>query len=607
MKLPPNATLWKATPAIALLAAAAILGVGLLIGLFADNAYQMQKRREIGVQGQILASTLTAALSFQDRDAAQEYVDALQLNPEVRVAAAYDLKGSLFVSYTRSPDFRVPATAPTPGESHGAGTIAVATPVIERGMTIGTVFVEAVTEPLHRRLTRFASIALLMAMFALILVMLSIAQRALARAHADLAAQAAMLATANETLRHQIEEREKAEATLRQTQKIEAIGQLTGGVAHDFNNILQVVLGGLDILRRRGAKWPLPDESRSDFQRYIDEISAASRRGAELTRQLLAFARRQPLEPKDTDINRLVQGMSGLLRRTLGEQIEIETVLAGGLWRTQCDANQLENALLNLAVNARDAMPGGGRLTIETANAHLDEDYARWHQDVTPGQYLMIAVSDTGSGMTPEVLAHVFEPFFTTKEVGRGTGLGLSQVYGFLKQSGGHVAIYSELDQGTTVKLYLPRAISVAESPLPAPVAPRHSARPPSETVLVVEDDESVLGLAVATLGDLGYRVLQARDGLEALRQLEAHPGIDLLFTDVGLPGGMNGRQLADRVLQARPAIKVLFTSGYTRNAIVHGGRLDEGVALLSKPFTADALAEKIRQMLDALADPARP
>ncbi|HMA50587.1 MAG TPA: ATP-binding protein [Magnetospirillaceae bacterium] len=600
MKLPAHATLWKATPAIALLTAAAILGVGLAIGLFADHAYQAQKRREIGVQGQILASTLTAALSFQDRDAAQEYVDALQQNPEVQAVAAYDIKGALFASYVRSSQFWVPASAPAAGEMRESGTVAVATPVIERGLAIGTVFVEAETEPLDRRLARFASIALLMAMFALILGLLGIAQRTLARANADLAAHAAMLNIANETLRQQIAEREKAEEALRHTQKIEAIGQLTGGVAHDFNNILQVVLGGLGVLRRRAGKWPIPDAARADFERYLDEIVAASQRGADLTRQLLAFARRQPLEPKDTDINKLVQGMSGLMQPALGEQVEIETVLAGGLWRTQCDTNQLENALLNLAVNARDAMPNGGHLTIETANAHLDEEYARWHQDVAPGQYVMIAVTDTGAGMPQDVLAHVFEPFFTTKEVGRGTGLGLSQVYGFLKQSGGHVAIYSEVGLGTTVKLYLPRCWPAAEPAPPLPTQePREAARAATETVLVVEDDESVLELAIATLGDLGYRVVPARDGAEALRQLAAHPAIELLFTDVGLPGGMNGRQLADRAREARPDLKVLFTSGYTRNAIVHGGRLDEGVALIGKPFTADALAEKIRQVLD--------
>jgi len=599
MKLPPHATLWKLTPSLALLASGVILGAGLIIALVADQAYQTQKQREIDVQGQVLASTLSAALSFGDRDAAQEYVNALRLNPEVLVAAAYDLKGALFVSYARSPQARSPAVAPPPGARRDGETIAVATPVVERGTTIGTVLVEAVIEPLERRLARFASIALMMAMFALILGLLGVAQRTLAKANADLAAQAAMLEVANETLRHQIEEREKAEAALRQTQKIEAIGQLTGGVAHDFNNILQVVLGGLDLLRRRGAKWALADGPRADFQRYLGEISAAAQRGAELTRQLLAFARRQPLEPKETDINALVEGMSGLMRRALGEQIAIETTLAAELWHTRCDANQLENALLNLAVNARDAMPGGGVLAIETANTELDGDYARRNADVAAGSYVMIAVTDTGVGMTPEVLSHVFEPFFTTKEIGRGTGLGLSQVYGFLKQSGGHVTLSSEPGRGTTVRLYLPRSTGPAHTPRQIPEAPPQPGIA-GETILAVEDDDSVLGLAVAALGDLGYRVLQARDGVEAMRLLAAEPGIDLLFTDVGLPGGLDGRQLADRARAARPGLKVLFTSGYARDVIVHDGRLDEGVILIGKPFTTEALAAKIREVLDA-------
>ncbi len=595
MRFPAGAVLWKATPALASLTALAILVVGVMLGLFADRAHQTEKRREIDVQGQILASTISAALSFQDRAAAQEYVDSLRLDPEVLVAAAYDASGTLVVRFIRTPDQVVPLTAPPPGEFPGGETIAVATPVIERGTAIGTVFVEAVTEPFDRRLTRFASIALLMAMFALILALLGIAQRTLSN-------HAAMLASTNETLRQQIAEREKAEAALHQTQKIEAIGHLTGGVAHDFNNILQVIHAGLDIMRRRAAKWDLAAEVRQMLDRHLGDMMSASERGAGLTRQLLAFARRQPLEPKEIDANRLVQGMSDLLRRTLGEQIAIETVLAGGLWRTQSDANQLESALLNLAVNARDAMPDGGSLTIETANTHLDENYRQMHPEVEPGQYVMFAVTDTGAGMTQEVLSRVFEPFFTTKEVGRGTGLGLSQVYGFIKQSGGHVAIYSELGQGTSVKLYLPRSMGGAAEP-PAPAAVARPTGTPRETILVVEDDETVLGLAVDILGDLGYQVIQAQDGREALRRLAAHPSIDLLFTDVGLPGGLNGKQLADRAIEMRPGLKVLFTSGYTRNAIVHGGRLDAGVALISKPFTAEALADKIRQVLDIAAD----
>jgi CheY-like chemotaxis protein len=322
-------------------------------------------------------------------------------------------------------------------------------------------------------------------------------------------------------------------------------------------------------------------------------------RAAALTRQLLAFARRTPLEPTRLDVNKLVAGMSELLRRTLGESISVETVLAGGLWATFADGNQLESALVNMAVNARDAMPGGGKLTIETANASLDETYASAYEDLAPGQYVLVAVTDTGAGMPPDILSRVFEPFFTTKDIGKGTGLGLSQVYGFVKQSGGHIKIYSEQGEGTTVKVYLPRLISsqadtavpMLEEPVPVSVR--------AETILVVEDEEAVRAFSVEMLRELGYSVLEAADGHAALRVLEANSRVDLLFTDVGLPGGLNGRALADEALKRRPRLKVLFTSGYTRNAIVHGGKLDPGVALLGKPFTYAALARKVSLMFE--------
>jgi CheY-like chemotaxis protein len=306
------------------------------------------------------------------------------------------------------------------------------------------------------------------------------------------------------------------------------------------------------------------------------------------------------LAPKPLDLNKLVSGLSDLLARTLGESIRIETVLAGGLWQTLADENQLENALLNLAVNARDAMPDGGKLTIETANAHLDEAYTRQEQEVTPGQYVQLAVTDTGTGMPPEVMAKVFEPFFTTKGTGRGTGLGLSQVYGFIKQSGGHVKLYSEPNQGTTIKMYLPRLLkATADGAVlteAGPVPRGHN----DEHILVVEDEDSVRVLTVETLEDLGYDVLQAADGPSALALLAREPSVRLLFTDVGLPGGMNGRQLADAALRARPDLKILFTTGYARNAIVHHGRLDPGVELIGKPFAAVDLAHRIRSLLDA-------
>jgi signal transduction histidine kinase len=410
------------------------------------------------------------------------------------------------------------------------------------------------------------------------------------------------LRQANELLEQRVAEeiarRAQAEDSLRQAQKMEAIGHLTGGVAHDFNNLLTVIGGGVETLQRLLAASP-PTGDDTKIKRALSMIAQGADRAATLTHRLLAFARRQTLDPKPLDANKLVAGMSELLRRTLGESVALETVLAGGLWRTIADANQLENVLLNLAVNARDAMPEGGRLTIETANTHLDDAYAAENEDVSAGQYVMIAVSDTGIGMDRDTLGRVFEPFFTTKDVGQGTGLGLSQVYGFIKQSNGHVKLYSEPGQGTAVKLYLPRLAAdrpdvVVEEVRKVVEAGR------GETILVVEDEAAVREHTVNSLKELGYQVLSAGDGAGALRMLARNRGIDLLFTDIGLPGGMTGRQLAEAARARRPDLKVVYTTGYARNAIVHGGLLDPGQELLPKPFSYTALASKVRAMLDS-------
>jgi CheY-like chemotaxis protein len=373
---------------------------------------------------------------------------------------------------------------------------------------------------------------------------------------------------------------------------MEAIGQLTGGVAHDFNNLLQVIVGNLEIIRRAAGA----DSTR--ILRAVDVAMDSARAGAAMTQRLLAFARRQPLDPKPVDVNVLVNGMSELMQRALGETIEIETVLGAGLWRVEADANELERAILNLAVNARDAMPDGGKLTVETANSHVDDAYAALNPDSTPGQYVVISITDTGTGMDADTMRQAFEPFFTTKPVGRGTGLGLSQVYGFVKQSGGHVKLYSELNVGTTVRMYLPRLQrSTAEAPSPALPLAAEGGR--QEVVLVVEDDDNVRNLSVEMLRELGYQVLQANDGPQALQILEVRPDIALLFTDVVLPGGMTGAQVAARAKASHPGLQVLFTTGYARNAIVHHGRLDAGVQLLTKPFTFADLAAKVRAILD--------
>jgi PAS domain S-box-containing protein len=405
-----------------------------------------------------------------------------------------------------------------------------------------------------------------------------------------------MLQQLNTTLEDRVAEemvqRGKAEEALRQAQKMEAVGQLTGGVAHDFNNLLTIIIGGLDTIRRSKPG----DEIR--VRRAAEMSLQGAQRAASLTARLLAFSRRQPLTPQPSDLNLIIRNMTDLFHRTLGETIELEGVLAPRLWTVDVDPNQVESAILNLGINSRDAMQQGGRLTIETANVVLDEQYAATEAEVVPGQYVMVSVSDTGSGMDKETLSRVFEPFFTTKEVGKGTGLGLSMVYGFVKQSGGHVAIYSEPGKGTSVKMYFPRYQGKAESgtKIQETLAPRgHS----EEVILVVEDNDDVRAYSVSVLAEMGYSVLESQDPEVALSILRKPDRIDLLFTDVVLPG-RSGRELADLARQLRPGLKVLFTTGYSRNAIVHHGRLDAGVQLISKPFTFEGLAARVRDILDA-------
>jgi signal transduction histidine kinase/CheY-like chemotaxis protein len=401
------------------------------------------------------------------------------------------------------------------------------------------------------------------------------------------------LRAANEKLIEEAARRERLAAQLRQSQKMEAIGQLTGGLAHDFNNMLSVIMGSLSLIEVRLSR------GGGDLQRYVDSAMEGAQRAATLTHRLLAFSRQQPLAPQPIDVNKFVAGMSDLLRRTIGEQVRVETVLAGGLWRTRVDPGELESAILNLAVNARDAMPEGGRLTIETANCHLDDNYASEH-DVPAGQYVLAAVTDSGSGMAPEVVAQAFEPFFTTKTVGKGTGLGLSQVHGFVKQSGGHVKIYSEPGEGTTIKLYLPRFFGADMSAAPKAAVDQAPPRgDPREVILVVEDEERARQMTAETLRELGYTVRHADGAASALRIIDAEPDISLLFTDVVMPD-VSGRKLADEAQRRLPGLKVLYTTGYTRNAIVHNGIVDPDVQLISKPFTLEQLARKVREVLNA-------
>ncbi|MCQ8870392.1 CHASE3 domain-containing protein [Mesorhizobium sp. LMG17149] len=433
---------------------------------------------------------------------------------------------------------------------------------------------------------RIGSLAALLAIF----LLAGYAIRESRRRFREVAVAQDELVRKNVALGNEIETREKAESQIRQMHKMEAVGQLTGGIAHDFNNMLAVIISAMNLAQRKLAR------GEHDIAQFIDAAIDAATRAANLTARLLAFSRQQPLAPQIVDANRLLTGMSDLIRRALGETIRIETVLAGGLWKTHADPSQIENAVLNLAVNARDAMGDDGKLTIETANSHLDDSYAAAHAEVAAGQYVMIAVSDTGSGMTPDVIAKAFEPFFTTKAVNKGTGLGLSQVFGFVKQSGGHVNIYSEPGEGTTIKIYLPRYFG-AEEPAMTTGRGDNTAAPVTETILVVEDDARVRVSTTEAIRELGYTVIHAASGEEALQKLAENPNVALLFTDIVMPV-MNGRKLAEEAVARMPQLKVIFTTGFTRNAVVHNGVLDHDVHFLAKPFTIEQLAAKLRDVL---------
>ena len=407
-----------------------------------------------------------------------------------------------------------------------------------------------------------------------------------------------LLVEMNDELERRVAERsqelEDAQDQLRQAQKMEAVGQLTGGIAHDFNNLLTGVIGSLDMMQRRMAKGET-----DKIERYATTAMTAANRAAALTHRLLAFSRRQPLDPKPVNANRLVTGMEELLRRTIGESVQLEIVTAGGLWQTLCDPHQLESAVLNLAINARDAMPDGGKLTIETCNAHLDSAYAAKQRDVTPGQYVCICVTDTGTGMTKDTIEKAFEPFFTTKPIGQGTGLGLSMIYGFTRQSEGYARIYSEIGEGTTIKLYLPRYYGEAEDAEEnhGELTDAHRAEA-GEVVLVVEDESAVRDLVVDVLQELGYRAVEAVDGPAGLKLIQSRMRLDLLVTDIGLPG-LNGRQLADAARELRPDLKILFMTGYAENATIANGFLEPGMEMITKPFAIEALVTRIRDMIE--------
>ncbi|HEV2673768.1 MAG TPA: ATP-binding protein [Aliidongia sp.] len=593
MRRSPAAFFSRSLPTFALSAAAILLLAGLTIVLYTDHSYRYERIGQLTVQAGILASTVTAAVAFDDKEAAREYVGALEADPALRAAAVYGADGTLFASYLRDGAMPLPDRLQLGSIPTEDGRLAVTAPIIQNGVLLGTVFVRTLSEPFQQQVQRYGAIALLAIMAALVVGVLGVGQAALTRANVELGQHAAELAAVNAQLEHQIAERERIEETLRQAQKMEAVGQLTGGIAHDFNNLLQIILGNLDILKRLA---PAGDPA---FGQKLDAAVRAGERAAVLTAQLLAFARRQPLDSRPVEMNKLVAGMSDLLRRTLGEGIVIETALSGGLWWVSADANQLENALLNLAVNARDAMERGGRLTIRTRNVQLDELDEDDPAASPSGPYVLVAVGDTGSGMSGDVIKKAFEPFFTTKEFGRGTGLGLSQVYGFVKQSGGHIRIVSAVGSGTTIEIYLPRIPDPDLRPVAAHAPQEMPQGSDQELILLVEDDENVREIGLEMLRGLGYRVIEAEDGRAALRLLEGEPRVRLLFTDIGLPGDMTGWQLAEEARRRRPELPVLLTTGYAPDLVAHQGRLDRGVDLIGKPFTYAALAHKVRHILE--------
>jgi signal transduction histidine kinase/DNA-binding response OmpR family regulator len=600
---------------------------------------------DLATQADILAKVSTPALEFGDHAVARENLAQLRARPGVQAAALYAPDGSQFATYMRDDGAPLPPRAQAPGSAIDGDQVTVFRPVTRNRDVLGTVYLSA-SYPLAQRVQRYMLVlgGTMLGGLAVAFLVSSWLQAAVtrpvraltgavrqvierrdfsARVSRTSADEVGSLVDAfntmlgevgqrTEALEHEMQERASAQEALRllnttleqrialrtaelqraheqlhQSQKLEAVGQLTGGVAHDFNNVLQVIMSNLQMLQMTLAGNPAA-------QRRLEAATFAADRGAKLSSQLLAFARRQPLQPMAVNLSSVLRRMDDLLRRSLGETIHIETVVAGGLWTTFADPHQLENVILNLAINARDAMKGNGRLTLELGNAMLDDQYVATERDVPAGQYVMVGISDNGCGMPPEVRERAFEPFFTTKREGEGTGLGLSMAYGFVKQSNGHIRIYSEVGAGTTIKIYLPRCHE-PEAELTESTSER--AVGGIETILVVEDDAAVQATTVDILSSLGYRVLRANDGQSALTILQSGIAVDLLFTDVVMPGPLRSPELARKAKQLLPQIEVLYTSGYTQNAIVHDGRLDPGVELISKPYRREDLARKLRAM----------
>jgi signal transduction histidine kinase/CheY-like chemotaxis protein len=556
-----------------LASAAALLVVGVLMTLHNEQTWQDQKAADARVAARILAQTASGALSFSDTALMQEYVSALRSNPEIEAAGLFDRDGHLLASFTARPDLAPPSAEGRSGVVKGH--VVAREPVAEKGQQFGYVVLRMRLEPWARTLGRDSGAALLLLMALLVVAVLGVSQADLSRANQELGRRAEALSTANAALKEQMSEREKAEAALRQSQKMEAIGRLTGGVAHDFNNLLMVASSGLELMDRTD------DPARR--QMLKEGVRGAIKRGADLTRQLLAFARRNPLKPEVVAPGERVEGMRLLLERSVGEGVRLELELEPDIWPVEIDAGQLEVALLNIAVNARDAMPAGGRLT------YVVENLSDVAEAGLSGDYVRISARDTGQGIPPDQLASVFEPFFTTKGVGKGTGLGLSQVYGFCRSSGGDVRIDSEIGVGTTVRLYMPR------SPKPLPTkpgeGPAKAARPTSGRVLLVEDDQEVAGVVAGMFETLGWAPVRAPDGPSALAILDTGKPFELMFSDMRMPGGLGGLDLAREAAKRRPGMKVILTTGFSDAA--HEAAA-EGMRVLSKPYDIAALTAEL-------------
>ncbi|CAN5196202.1 hypothetical protein BH11PSE2_BH11PSE2_09440 [soil metagenome] len=557
---------WRVMPAVAIVATVIVAVAGLAAAVYSDELYRGQQTREIDSQARILAASVSAALAFDDDRAAQEYVDALKANPEFEAAGVYDSKGRLVARFNRAGAV-LPAKVRPSAPFLVEGRLITAVPVTQGDTALGTVYLRGVAEPAARRISRYSAIGFLALMAMLVVAVLGLAQAALRRANT-------VLARRNEELRVQIEEREKAEEALRQSQKMEAIGQITGGVAHDFNNILMVASSGLDLLERT--------DDRVRRSRLTDGIRQAVKRGADLTRQLLAFARRSALKPEVIDLGVQMEGMRVLLDRSLREDVTIEIHSAPDLWPVEVDAGQLELAVLNIAVNARDAMPQGGVITIAARNQPSLAEHG------LEGDFVRLSVTDQGEGMGPETLARAIEPFFTTKEVGKGTGLGLSQVYGFARSSGGDVTLESPPGHGATVSLYLPRSLC---KPATAAASIGEVAEKGRGRVLLVEDDESVGAMVSEMLDELGYEIVRASDAGEALLRLAQGEAVDIVFSDMVMPGEMNGIELAREISRRKPGLPILLTTGFSPAA---QAATEEGLPLLSKPYSIEALASAL-------------